>query len=148
MKEIRVLYIEDEDRQRREITRQLRGKGIASIIGEGKLQGIMRRIETAGAYRGETVLFKKDGQKFPIDLSVSPVFDDDGRTICYVDMGRDITDIKRALDELAQANRELRDTQTQLVQSEKIRCRRRDRSGSLHLLSDNSGPPGRNQSHQ
>ena len=43
-----------------------------------------------------------------------------GELALYVGMGRDITEIKRAMSELADANKDLREMQAQLVQSEKM----------------------------
>ena len=55
-----------------------------------------------------------------MDLSIFPLYDEQGRTDRVVSMGRDIGDVKRALKELAEAHEELRETQAQLVQSEKM----------------------------
>ena len=81
---------------------------------------IRAAIERDGSYRGETIGRSKDGREVPVDISIFPIRDPNGETTRYVGMGRDITEIKRALNELAEANQELRDTQAQLVQSEKM----------------------------
>jgi PAS domain S-box-containing protein len=53
----------------------------------------------------ETVRRAKDGRSIDISLTVSPIFDDDGRIIGASKIARDITDQKRLQREAAQASR-------------------------------------------
>ncbi|NIR47655.1 PAS domain S-box protein, partial [candidate division KSB1 bacterium] len=52
--------------------------------------------------------------------SASPFKDSDGNILYVIGISHDITEKRKFLDELAQANRDLRNTQAQLVQSEKM----------------------------
>ena len=52
--------------------------------------------------------------------SASPLKDENGNVLSFVGIAHDITERKKFLDDLEAANRHLRDTQAQLVQSEKM----------------------------
>jgi PAS domain S-box-containing protein len=96
------------------------GKQPTQFLGEKQIADIYRGLENQGSYRGEMLGTKKDGTPVWIDLSIFPILDESGKPYRHVAMGRDITEIKMALADLAFANQELRDTQSQLVQSEKM----------------------------
>ena len=96
------------------------GKSVFEFLGSEQAAEIKQAIATTGSYRGEAEGVSKSGVKVPIDISIFPIHDAEGELDLQVVMGRDITKIKRALNELAKTNRELRETQAQLVQSEKM----------------------------
>jgi PAS domain S-box-containing protein len=96
------------------------GKSAYDFMGAGHKLAIKETIQKEGSYRGEAEAYIKDGTRIPVDVSIFPIHDENGELDLYVGMGRDMTAIKKALTELADKNRELRDTQSQLVQSEKM----------------------------
>ena len=96
------------------------GKTVFDLLEPGETSNIKKAIANTGHYRGEARGVAKDGTSVPIDISIFPIHDATGELALYVTMGRDITEIKRAMSELAEANRELREMQAQLVQSEKM----------------------------
>ncbi len=96
------------------------GKSMFEFLGPQKAAEIKQAIAATGSYRGEAEGMAKSGVSIPIDISIFPIHDAEGELDLYVTMGRDITKIKIALNELAKTNRELRETQAQLVQSEKM----------------------------
>ena len=96
------------------------GKDASELLGEETVQKIRERLSERGHFRGELTVVAKSGERVPVDLSIFPLYDEHGRTDRVVSMGRDIGDVKRALKELAEAHEELRETQAQLVQSEKM----------------------------
>jgi PAS domain S-box-containing protein len=96
------------------------GKSPIQFLGEKQIAEIYQSLDNQGSYRGEILGTKKDGTPVWIDMSIFPILDKSGKPCRYVGMGRDITEIKMALADLAFANQELRDTQSQLVQSEKM----------------------------
>lgn len=62
----------------------------------------------------------KDGKWRWYVSNAAPLKDAHGEVVGIVGIGHDITALKGALDALGRANQELRDTQSQLVQSEKM----------------------------
>lgn len=96
------------------------GRSAFEFVGTERAAEIEKAIETYGSYRGEVRGVTKDGEPIPIDVSIFPIHDENGELELYVTMGRDVSAIKKALDELEATNRELRQTQAQLVQSEKM----------------------------
>jgi PAS domain S-box-containing protein len=58
----------------------------------------------------ETVRCKKNGERCDISLTVSPLFDDDGRVVGASKIGRDITEQKRARQQLFEAEERWRVT--------------------------------------
>lgn len=66
----------------------------------------IKRGERVQAF--ETVRVRKNGTHIQISLTVSPVFDGDGRVVGAAGIGRDITGRKPAEDELRRREEELR----------------------------------------
>lgn len=98
----------------------LADKSAFDLLGADKADEIKKALASRGRYHGEAEGLKKDGTRVPIDISIFPIHDAAGELDLYVGMGRDITRIKKAMDELSAMYRELRETQAQLVQSEKM----------------------------
>ena len=96
------------------------GKSMFDFLEPGETSNLKEAIAKTGSYRGEARGVSKDGTSIPIDVSIFPIHDATGELALYVGMGRDITEIKRAMSELADANKDLREMQAQLVQSEKM----------------------------
>ncbi|HJS75292.1 MAG TPA: PAS domain S-box protein, partial [Vicinamibacteria bacterium] len=98
----------------------LKGKTIFDMLTPEMGATVREAMNTEGHFAGEIEGISKDGERIPVLVSVFPIHDEQGRLNLYVSMGRDITAIKRALTDLAETNRELRQAQAQLVQSEKM----------------------------
>ncbi len=95
--------------------------------------------QTLGAsWKGELLNCRKDGTEFPISLSTSEIKNNEGRTIGLIGVARDITERKRAEEELRRlplriieaqeaerlrVARELHDGVNQLIASAKMRLR-------------------------
>lgn len=58
----------------------------------------------AGRWSGKLLNKRKDGKIFPIQLSTSPILDDDGHVLGYIGIGRDITDLNEAEHALLEAD--------------------------------------------
>ncbi|MGH9390360.1 MAG: PAS domain S-box protein, partial [Vicinamibacteria bacterium] len=98
----------------------LKGKTVFDLLIPERAAEVRRAMETEGRFTGELEGRSKDGEPIPVLVSVFPIHDAHGKLDLFVSMGRDITAIKRALTDLADTNRELRQTQAHLVQSEKM----------------------------
>ncbi|MEK6304131.1 MAG: PAS domain S-box protein [Acidobacteriota bacterium] len=61
------------------------------------------RSARAGGWEGEKLSRRKDGTEFPTYLSASEIQDDSGRAIALVGVSQDITERKRAIEELKNA---------------------------------------------
>jgi PAS domain S-box-containing protein len=81
---------------------------------------VVRKLRKEGSFRGEIVAHHADGSSHSIDLSIFPIRSKTGEIVRFAGIARDISAIKKVMNELEEANRNLRDTQTQLVQSEKM----------------------------
>jgi PAS domain S-box-containing protein len=93
---------------------------IYDLLPPERASEVREAIARTGRYAGELEGVRKDGKRIPVHVSIFPIHDEHGNLDLFVSMGRDITAIKTALNDLADANRELRQTQAQLVQSEKM----------------------------
>ena len=62
----------------------------------------------------------KDGSWRWHTSNASPLRDKSGNVVSYIGVAHDITERMKVLEDLAQANKHLKETQTQLVQSEKM----------------------------
>ncbi len=98
----------------------LKDKTVYDFLTSEKAFEVREAMEKEGGFTGELEGMSKDGERIPVLVSIFPIHDEEGKLDLYVSMGRDITAIKRALTDLVDTNRELRQTQTQLVQSAKM----------------------------
>jgi PAS domain S-box-containing protein len=78
----------------------LRGRTPAVHLGEAAFAEIWSSLQSAGAWRGETVSATDDGRRLPVELSAFAVRDERGRVACYVGIKRDISGRKLAEQEL------------------------------------------------
>jgi PAS domain S-box-containing protein len=60
-----------------------------------------------GAWQNEVINIKKDGTEFPIYLSTSPVYDENGNLISFIGIARDITKQKKQEIEILNLNASL-----------------------------------------
>ena len=101
------------------------GKSFAPFIHPEDLQtclGFLQKVvETGKKQSGVEYRVKhKDGSWRWHTSNASCLKDEEGNVISFIGIARDITDKKAASEELEKANQELRETQSQLVQSEKM----------------------------
>ncbi|MDD5431767.1 MAG: PAS domain-containing protein [Candidatus Omnitrophica bacterium] len=61
----------------------------------GKLPLILEQVRKSGQYETEIDLIKKDGQLFPVILTVSQFLDSDGNQMGYIFIAKDITEKKK-----------------------------------------------------
>ncbi len=59
----------------------------------------------AGIWRGELDASKKDGRRFPVVVTTSPVYDEKGQTVAIVGVHRDVTETKNMRDQLIRSER-------------------------------------------
>lgn len=62
-------------------------------------------VAKTGAWHGELTAVRKDGRRFPIYVTTSPVHDEDGQTVAIVGVHRDITETKAMRDKLIRSER-------------------------------------------
>jgi len=100
-------YVEDPNR-------------VEALLGETWAELVAARVRAEGRFRGEITRTLPDGSVKSIDLSAFGILDEQGELLYFAGIGRDITELRKLLTDLEEANREIRDTQSQLVQSEKM----------------------------
>ena len=106
----------------------IKGYGEQEIVGEhfsrfytdddrstGEPQRALQTALTEGKYEREAWRVRKDGSLFWASVLIDPIFDDNGQHVGFAKITRDITDKKRALDELEQ-------TREALAQSQKLQA--------------------------
>jgi PAS domain S-box-containing protein len=104
----------------------------------GLCEHVFRRT-LGGSWKGELLNRRKDGTEFPISLSTSEIKNSEGRTIGLIGVASDITERKRAEEEMRllplriieaqeaerlRVARELHDGVNQLIASAKMRLRK------------------------
>jgi PAS domain S-box-containing protein len=106
---------------------EVKGKSVLDLVPETARQAIRTGLETGSVFRGEFEWPPIDGNERPIDLSVFTIPDAEGRVMYSVGIGRDISARRQAqramqktMEQLRTTNADLKDAQTQLVQSEKM----------------------------
>lgn len=113
---------------------------------------ILPSIREAGRWTGEIMARHKDGREFPVWLSASLVLDADGRPIAMVGIIRDVTDLKRADEELRRHRERLEELvhertseliranellRLEIAGREEVEKRRRDLLGELQTIFEN-----------
>ncbi|MDH4035275.1 MAG: PAS domain S-box protein, partial [candidate division Zixibacteria bacterium] len=98
----------------------LKGCSFDKVLPIDCAQECHRQIQQSGSYRVQNTHTAADGQERTVDISIFPIKDESNRNNYYVGIGRDVSQMKKLVDELENANQELRDAQTQLIQSEKM----------------------------
>jgi PAS domain S-box-containing protein len=68
---------------------------------------VARILAETGAFRGEAIQSRKDGMRFPVELTITALRRDGGRIAGYVSVNRDITERKQAEEEIQRLNGEL-----------------------------------------
>ncbi|HPS62837.1 MAG TPA: PAS domain S-box protein [Bacteroidales bacterium] len=76
-----------------------------------KVREIMAVVQEKGTYEGETPTIKRDKTPIHVSFSVNIVTSPDGKPICYMAMFNDITNRKRAEEELRENEKRLSEIQ-------------------------------------
>ena len=71
-----------------------------------------RTISDVGHWRGEATQIRRDGVRFPVEISSMALRDNSGQIIAYISVNRDITERKRAEDALRRSEALLLQTGT------------------------------------
>lgn len=98
-------------------------------------------ISSGGEWRGEIKNKKKNGEFYWEDVSISPIFNDEGKIINYVGVKEDITDRKKLIGDLIEAKERAEESdrlKTAFLQniSHEIRTPMNSIMGFIELLQD------------
>lgn len=101
------------------------GKSFAPFVHPDDLQACMEFFEavmTKGEKQSgiEYRVRHKDGRWRWHTTNASPLENTEGKVLSYIGIAHDITDMKTVMEDLEKSNQELKTTQAQLVQSEKM----------------------------
>ena len=101
------------------------GKAFAPFVHPDDLQACMdfleKVIKLGKKQSGIEYRVKHKNKKWRWHTSsASPLKDDDGNVVSFIGIAHDITEMKRVMEDLEKSNRDLKETQVQLVQSEKM----------------------------
>ena len=103
-------------------------------------------VERDGYFRTELELMRKGGTVFPVETVISPTKSSDGTIQGFISIIRDITERKRAEEELAKSHAELKQifselksTQKQMLQSEKMASVGQLAAGVAHEINNPTG---------
>lgn len=90
-----------------EDAKQLRPKQF--LADEGEFADVMRELKEKNYFVGELTGLRSSGEKFQLLMSVASLRDDDGKTLGAVTVGRDITGLQLAEQELRRSEERYRD---------------------------------------
>jgi PAS domain S-box-containing protein len=87
---------------------ELRGRPVRDLYPPRRYAELpvqLKRTELRRHHIWETELLRKDGSVFPALVDVAAIADAEGRTVCYASTVRDLTERKRAEEQVRQAQR-------------------------------------------
>ncbi|MES9898327.1 MAG: ATP-binding protein [Sedimenticola sp.] len=117
----------------------LLGKQVTKLFGEESLALVDRFPEKLGSESivdCEVSLIGADGRAAPLAMNCSSRYDREGRLLGMVLIGRPIGELRRAYGDLNEAHEALKQTQQQLVHSEKMASLGRLVAGVAHELNN------------
>lgn len=100
---------------------------------------LMEVKKTKQAVETEHIHYDKDGNPRNMEVHGDPVFDNNGNVIMMIEYVYDITERKKAEKELQETSRVLQETQSQLIQAEKMDAIGRMASGIAHEVKNPLG---------
>jgi two-component system cell cycle sensor histidine kinase/response regulator CckA len=87
------------------------GGGPATYADQAVAREVFDTIMRGGSWRGEVEIISKSGRKFPVSMRADAIKDDHGRIIGLIGIHTDITERKRAEEEKAKLEDQLRQAQ-------------------------------------
>lgn len=112
---------------------------LADLFGASAAQIVANfpdHIRTGGIIDYEIDILSAGGDVIPIAINCSPRYDNEGTLSGMVTTGRPLGELRRAYHDLQEAHRQLKTTQQQLVQSEKMASLGRLVAGVAHELNN------------
>lgn len=98
------------------------------------MQHIENAFKSCSSFEFEHRMFKKDGEMRTLSCKGKAVTDKTGNIIKMVGVGHDITELKRAEENLKEINRRLQEAQDELIHSEKLAAIGRISSSMAHEI--------------
>jgi PAS domain S-box-containing protein len=84
------------------------------------IQKIREGLASKKPFVQEILNYHRNGTPYWLSLSITPIFDEAGELVQFIGVETDITDIKKQKEAVENALQELKATQNQLIQSEKM----------------------------
>jgi PAS domain S-box-containing protein len=130
-------YVRDEDIVGMKVEEVLADKELA------KSDGLERLMRDGYVHDYDTEIIASSGERIPVIFSRSVMKEEDGTIAAFVDSAKDMRPVKslinsleKAREELARSYQELRDTQSQLIQSGKMSAIGQLAAGVAHELNN------------
>jgi diguanylate cyclase (GGDEF)-like protein/PAS domain S-box-containing protein len=102
--DFRIIYVNDAfERMTGYTEEEVRGLTPHFLLGENADETIAQmvaEIRQRGTISFDTVNFRKDGEAFLADVSIAPIFEEDGTTTHWVSVRRDVTDQRKLMREI------------------------------------------------
>jgi PAS domain S-box-containing protein len=102
--------------------REAVGKSLRSMLtpadSVGRAEAIMNRLRTGASWSGEFIVHDKAGHEFVVEVTNSPIFDDDGVLVGVIGVSRDATDrlqYEEALRASEEFNRSILESSTDCI---------------------------------
>lgn len=82
------------------------------------IERLKHNLKNGEAFSGATINYKKDGTEYFVEWHIHHVRDENGKTLFFLSIQKDLTTLKRSLDNLKQRSESFKELLTELVEEE------------------------------
>lgn len=91
---------------------ELKGKSPKIFQGERTNRKILQRLKddlnAGSSFHGATINYRKDGEPYPVEWNISPIFDQEGRVTHFISVQKDLSNLKQIASRLKNTNEHFR----------------------------------------
>jgi len=73
------------------------------------LQRLKEKLDAGGSFHGATINYRKDGQSYAVEWTISPIFGDNGKITHFFSLQKDLSNLRQVVSRLKSTNQNFRE---------------------------------------